>query len=90
MAQSWYNAIQAGAASLLPRVKEQMKSMQSGMEVKHLGWITEQVDVKSGVFLVFRSCPAMISSTCYTLLYEPYSVEDSFPSATYDYMYFYN
>ncbi|XP_022056572.1 alpha-1-syntrophin [Acanthochromis polyacanthus] len=43
MAQSWYNAIQAGAASLLPRVKEALKSMQSGMEVKHLGWITEQV-----------------------------------------------
>lgn len=43
MAQSWYNAIQAGTASLLPRVKEEMKSMQSGMEVKHLGWITEQV-----------------------------------------------
>lgn len=43
MAQSWYNAIQAGAASLLPRVKEEMRSMQPGMEVKHLGWITEQV-----------------------------------------------
>ncbi|CAG5979163.1 unnamed protein product [Menidia menidia] len=43
MAQSWYNAIQAGAASLLPRVKEEMKSMQPGTEVKHLGWITEQV-----------------------------------------------
>eukprot|EP00064_Thunnus_orientalis_P002414 superscaffoldBa00000174_g2421 len=43
MAQSWYNAILAGAANLLPRVKEEMKSMQPGMEVKHLGWITEQV-----------------------------------------------
>ncbi|KAG7244853.1 hypothetical protein INR49_029872 [Caranx melampygus] len=43
MAQSWYNGIQAGAANLLPRVKEEMKTMQPGMEVKHLGWITEQV-----------------------------------------------
>ncbi|MEQ2316595.1 hypothetical protein AMECASPLE_034031, partial [Ameca splendens] len=43
MAQSWYNAIQAAAASLLPQVKEEMKSMQPGMEVKHLGWLTEQV-----------------------------------------------
>ncbi|KAJ0068305.1 hypothetical protein NL108_004671, partial [Boleophthalmus pectinirostris] len=43
MAQSWYNAIQAGAASLLPRVKEEMRSMQLDVEVKHLGWITEQM-----------------------------------------------
>lgn len=43
MAQSWYNAIQAGAANLLQRVKEEMKSMQPGMEVKHLGWIAEQM-----------------------------------------------
>uniref|UniRef100_A0A3Q4ATF0 Uncharacterized protein n=1 Tax=Mola mola TaxID=94237 RepID=A0A3Q4ATF0_MOLML len=43
MAQSWYNAIQAGIANLLPRVKEDMKAMQPGLEVKHLGWITEQV-----------------------------------------------
>ncbi|XP_056293637.1 alpha-1-syntrophin [Pseudoliparis swirei] len=43
MAQSWYNGILAGAANLLPRVREEMKSMQLGVEVKHLGWITEQV-----------------------------------------------
>ncbi|KAM3878514.1 alpha-1-syntrophin [Diretmus argenteus] len=43
MAQSWYNAILAGTANLVPRVKEEMKSMQPGMEVKHLAWITEQV-----------------------------------------------
>ncbi|KAG7269154.1 hypothetical protein CRUP_002851, partial [Coryphaenoides rupestris] len=48
MAQSWYNAIQAGSADLLPRVKEEMKAMQAGLEVKHLGWITEQVLVHSG------------------------------------------
>ncbi|XP_019716632.1 alpha-1-syntrophin [Hippocampus comes] len=42
MAQSWYNAIQAGAANLLPQVKEEMKSLHPGMEVKHLGWIVEQ------------------------------------------------
>lgn len=43
MAQSWYNGIQASIANLLPRVKDEMKLMQPGMEVKHLGWITEQV-----------------------------------------------
>ncbi|XP_072308692.1 alpha-1-syntrophin [Eucyclogobius newberryi] len=43
MAQSWYNAIQAGAASLLQRVKEEMRSMQPHMDVKHLGWIAEQM-----------------------------------------------
>ncbi|KAK7880255.1 hypothetical protein WMY93_030622 [Mugilogobius chulae] len=43
MAQSWYNAIQAGAASLLQRVKEELRNMQPHMDVKHLGWIAEQV-----------------------------------------------
>ncbi|KAJ3602412.1 hypothetical protein NHX12_030167 [Muraenolepis orangiensis] len=43
MAQSWYNTIQGGSANLVPRVKEEMKAMQPGLEVKHLGWITEQV-----------------------------------------------
>ncbi|XP_015814688.2 alpha-1-syntrophin [Nothobranchius furzeri] len=43
MAQSWYNAIQAAAANLFPQVKEELKSMQPGMEVKHLGWLAEQV-----------------------------------------------
>ncbi|XP_017160087.1 alpha-1-syntrophin [Poecilia reticulata] len=43
MAQSWYNAIQAAAARILPQVKEEMKSMQPGMDVKHLGWLTEQM-----------------------------------------------
>ncbi|XP_040890762.1 alpha-1-syntrophin isoform X2 [Toxotes jaculatrix] len=46
MAQSWYNGIQACAANLLSQVKEEMKSMQPGMEVKHLGWITEQLCYK--------------------------------------------
>lgn len=48
MAQSWYNAIQASIANLLPRTKEEMKVMQPGMEVKHLGWITEQVCKRLG------------------------------------------
>lgn len=43
MAQSWCNAIKAGIANLLPRVKEDMKALQPGLDVKHLGWITEQV-----------------------------------------------
>lgn len=49
MAQSWYNAIQAAAASLLPQVKEEMKGMQPGMDVKHLGWLTEQVWMDTNV-----------------------------------------
>ncbi|XP_024125261.1 alpha-1-syntrophin [Oryzias melastigma] len=43
MAQSWYNAIQAAAGSLLPQVKEELKIMQPGIQIKHLGWITEQM-----------------------------------------------
>lgn len=43
MAQSWYNAILAGTANLLPRVKEELRTKQPGMDVKHVGWITEQV-----------------------------------------------
>uniref|UniRef100_A0AAV2M8G5 PH domain-containing protein n=1 Tax=Knipowitschia caucasica TaxID=637954 RepID=A0AAV2M8G5_KNICA len=43
MAQSWYNAIQAGAGSLLQRVKEGMRSLLPHMDVKHVGWITEQM-----------------------------------------------
>ncbi|XP_062315947.1 alpha-1-syntrophin [Osmerus eperlanus] len=42
MAQSWYNAIQAGTAAQGLRVKEELRAMQPGMEVKHVGWITEQ------------------------------------------------
>lgn len=43
MAQSWYNAILAGTANLLPRVKEELRTKHPGMDVKHVGWITEQV-----------------------------------------------
>lgn len=43
MAQSWYNAILAGTANLLPRVKEEIRTKQPSMDVKHVGWITEQV-----------------------------------------------
>lgn len=64
MAQSWYNAIQAGAASLLPRVKEEMRSMQPGMEVKHLGWITEQVLGGGGKAMVKLIC-SLIESLKY-------------------------
>ncbi|KAI1890430.1 hypothetical protein AGOR_G00153630 [Albula goreensis] len=42
MAQSWYNAIQSAASALVPKVKEEMKSLQGGKEVKHVGWLTEQ------------------------------------------------
>uniref|UniRef100_A0AAZ3QDD4 Alpha-1-syntrophin n=2 Tax=Oncorhynchus TaxID=8016 RepID=A0AAZ3QDD4_ONCTS len=42
MAQSWYNAIQAGVSALVPRVRDELRAMQAGLEVKHMGWITEQ------------------------------------------------
>ncbi|KAJ8259041.1 hypothetical protein COCON_G00180530 [Conger conger] len=42
MALSWYDAIQSGAAALLPKVREDMKSLQDGKEVKHVGWLSEQ------------------------------------------------
>lgn len=74
MAQSWYNAIQAGAANLLPRVKEEMKSMQLGMEVKHLGWITEQVCKNTVVYRqYYKTCSVchrdlFFFSICYMFL----------------------
>ncbi|NWV64297.1 SNTA1 protein, partial [Malurus elegans] len=48
-AQSWLSAIQANAAALLPRVKEELRAQLAGAgtvagrEVKHVGWLTEQV-----------------------------------------------
>ncbi|XP_071017743.1 alpha-1-syntrophin-like [Oncorhynchus clarkii lewisi] len=42
MAQSWYNAIQAGVSALVPRVRDELRAMQAGLDVKHMGWITEQ------------------------------------------------
>ncbi|NXH17433.1 SNTA1 protein, partial [Bucco capensis] len=48
-AQSWLSAIQANAGVLLPRVKEELRaqlvgaSMVAGRDVKHVGWLTEQV-----------------------------------------------
>ncbi|XP_035236955.1 alpha-1-syntrophin-like [Anguilla anguilla] len=42
VAQSWFNAIQAGTNALLPRVKEELRGMQGGKEVKHIGWLTDQ------------------------------------------------
>lgn len=51
MAQSWYNAILAGTANLLPRVKEELRTKQPAMDVKHVGWITEQVRRDEGSML---------------------------------------
>ncbi|NXH36130.1 SNTA1 protein, partial [Myiagra hebetior] len=48
-AQSWLGAIQANAAALLPRVKEELRAQLagagtvSGRDIKHVGWLTEQV-----------------------------------------------
>lgn len=51
MAQSWYNAILTGTANLLPRVKEELRTKQPAMDVKHVGWITEQVRREKGSML---------------------------------------
>ncbi|XP_039623307.1 alpha-1-syntrophin [Polypterus senegalus] len=45
MAQSWYTAIQTNASALLPRVIEELKSLQGNTEgkgIKHIGWLIEK------------------------------------------------
>ncbi|XP_042739645.1 alpha-1-syntrophin isoform X2 [Lagopus leucura] len=48
-AQSWLGAIQSAAGALLPRVKDELRAQLagagtvSGREVKHVGWLTEQL-----------------------------------------------
>ncbi|XP_040465168.1 alpha-1-syntrophin [Falco biarmicus] len=48
-AQSWLSAIQANVGALLPRVKEELRAQLAGAgavagrEVKHVGWLTEQL-----------------------------------------------
>ncbi|KAK1796412.1 hypothetical protein P4O66_009466, partial [Electrophorus voltai] len=42
MAQAWYNAIQAGSAALLSMVKDGLRALQPGMDIRHVGWIIEQ------------------------------------------------
>ncbi|NXH70715.1 SNTA1 protein, partial [Hydrobates tethys] len=48
-AQSWLSAIQANAGALMPRVKEELRAQLAGAgtvagrDVKHVGWLTEQV-----------------------------------------------
>uniref|UniRef100_A0A8C6V9M2 Syntrophin alpha 1 n=1 Tax=Naja naja TaxID=35670 RepID=A0A8C6V9M2_NAJNA len=48
-AQSWFNAIHSNVSILLPRVKEELKALQSGLgivgnrDIKHIGWLTEQL-----------------------------------------------
>ncbi|XP_040431879.1 alpha-1-syntrophin isoform X4 [Cygnus olor] len=48
-AQSWLGAIQGAASALLPRVKEELRAQlvgagtAGGRDVRHVGWLTEQV-----------------------------------------------
>uniref|UniRef100_A0A8C8AYK9 Syntrophin alpha 1 n=1 Tax=Otus sunia TaxID=257818 RepID=A0A8C8AYK9_9STRI len=48
-AQSWLSAIQANTGALLPRVKEELRAqlagagVVAGRDVKHVGWLTEQL-----------------------------------------------
>ncbi|NXP46162.1 SNTA1 protein, partial [Heliornis fulica] len=59
-AQSWLSAIQANAGALLPRVKEELRAQLAstgtvaGRDIKHVGWLTEQVP----------PCPCCPSPTC--------------------------
>ncbi|XP_056404196.1 alpha-1-syntrophin isoform X2 [Hyla sarda] len=41
-AQSWFSAIHANVNALIPRVREDVKQLV-GKEIKHLGWLTEQL-----------------------------------------------
>ncbi|XP_068119375.1 alpha-1-syntrophin [Hyperolius riggenbachi] len=41
-AQSWFSAIHANVSALTPRVREDVKQIL-GKEVKHMGWLTEQL-----------------------------------------------
>ncbi|XP_043946196.1 alpha-1-syntrophin [Protopterus annectens] len=48
-AQSWYSAIQTNAASLLPKVKDELRVLLEGLtvseskEIRNIGWLTEQL-----------------------------------------------
>ncbi|XP_062852717.1 alpha-1-syntrophin [Trichomycterus rosablanca] len=42
MAQSWYNAIQASSSALLSSVRDELRALQPGMDIIHIGWIIEQ------------------------------------------------
>lgn len=52
MAQSWYNAIQAGCAALLSSAKDSLRALQPGMDITHIGWIIEQVCARVCLVLV--------------------------------------
>ncbi|XP_077315299.1 alpha-1-syntrophin [Lithobates pipiens] len=41
-AQSWFSAIHSNVNALIPRVREDIKQIL-GKEVKHMGWLTEQL-----------------------------------------------
>lgn len=43
MAQAWYNAIQSAGSALLSSAKAELTALQPNMDVKHIGWIIEQV-----------------------------------------------
>lgn len=43
MGQAWYNAIQSASSALLSRAKAELTVLQPGLDVKHIGWIIEQV-----------------------------------------------
>ncbi|KAH0619045.1 hypothetical protein JD844_018659 [Phrynosoma platyrhinos] len=48
-AQAWFSAIHSNISALLPKVKEELKALQSGAgiagsrDIKHIGWLTEQL-----------------------------------------------
>ncbi|KAL4655655.1 alpha-1-syntrophin [Arapaima gigas] len=42
VAQSWYNAIQVAISALIPKVKEELRGMHGGQEIKLIGWLSEQ------------------------------------------------
>nr|XP_002662604.4 alpha-1-syntrophin [Danio rerio] len=42
MAQAWYNSIQSSSAALLNTAKDELKTLQPSLNIKHIGWIIEQ------------------------------------------------
>ncbi|NXF81377.1 SNTA1 protein, partial [Sclerurus mexicanus] len=70
-AQSWLGAIQAGAAALLPRVKEELRAhlaaagagTAAGRDVKHVGWLTEQVTPPSPRLRARRATALLVALT---------------------------
>uniref|UniRef100_UPI00398EAFFF LOW QUALITY PROTEIN: alpha-1-syntrophin n=1 Tax=Pristiophorus japonicus TaxID=55135 RepID=UPI00398EAFFF len=70
-AQSWFSALHGNASALLPKVKAEIRALAGGTgiagskEVKHVGWLTEQVasDVEKPVLAILTEKDLLLYST---------------------------